>query len=657
MDRPFERILVANRGEIACRIMEVAAEMDMATVGIYSDADSGSIHASMADLAVRIGGNTPAETYLDMDKIISIALQNGVQAIHPGYGFLSENAEFAQKCADHNIAFIGPSSKVIEQMGSKSAAKTIMQKAGVPVVPGYEGTDQSLKTLKAEAKKIGVPFMIKATHGGGGRGMRIVRDMNDFESLLKSAQSEAKSAFGNDNVLLEKYIENPRHIEVQIMGFANGDVVHFYERDCSVQRRHQKVIEEAPAPNLDEKVREKILKSAVKAGKAVGYKNAGTVEFLLAETGEFYFMEMNTRLQVEHPVTEEVTDTSLIELQFMVAAGWDIEYPQQEVECEGHSLEVRLYAEDTLNGFVPSIGHIEMLEWPEDTRIDTGVKEGSYITPYYDAMMAKLITWGETREDAIEAMLTALSELRLLGVKTNAPFLQKILMHEKFMLGEHTTHFLQDEEDDILAELKLLPASALFVATQHILTERESALENEHFNLQDPTSPWNECDGWRMNGFLTEKFNFEYLGETYPVLVTYKEDELDVELPENVTDDEGNMVGDVLSFDESVYSDGGQLTVYADGIGYSLCLKTLEYSNEGLMADVETSFKANMPGVITKILTKKGQKVKQGDALMVMEAMKMEQTFTAPKDGMVENIFYKEGEQVELGAQLLTFQV
>lgn len=657
MTRPFERILVANRGEIACRIMEVASEMDMATVAIYSDADAASLHTQMADLPVRIGGNTPAETYLDMDKIISIALQNGVQAIHPGYGFLSENAEFAKKCAEHNIIFIGPDTKTIESMGSKSTAKKIMQKAGVPVVQGYEEKAQDLKTLKAEAKKIGIPFMIKATHGGGGRGMRIVRDMETFEELLKSAQSEAKSAFGNDAVLLEKYIENPRHIEVQIFGLANGDVVHFYERDCSIQRRHQKVVEEAPAPNLDAKLREKILQAAVKAGKAVGYKNAGTVEFLVSEIGEFYFMEMNTRLQVEHPVTEEITDTSLIELQFLTAAGVDVDIQQTKIKTQGHSLEVRLYAEDSLNNFMPSTGHIEHVEWPEDIRIDAGIKDGSHITPYYDAMMAKLITWGHNREEAILAMQEALGELRILGVKTNAAYLQKIISHPLFIKGQHTTHFLETEEAGLLAELKAIPASVFSLATQHLLTEREDMLDNAFFNVQDDTSPWNICDGWRINHHFTETFKFEYLDEIFTVLVTYKEDEVDIELPENTTNDAFDFVGgDVMAEHEVLSENDGVMNIFIDGLSYELKLLNGSENMPTLEADMETSFKATMPGVITKIMTKKGKKVKKGDTLLVMEAMKMEQSFTAPKDGIVTALFYKEGEQVALGAQLLSLE-
>lgn len=668
MSRPFERILVANRGEIACRILQVAKDMNIATVAIYSDADCAALHPKMADLAVRIGGNTPAETYLDMDKIISIALQNGVQAIHPGYGFLSENAEFAKKCAEHNIVFVGPkaemkrrkdsknvvrfesSADVIEQMGCKSTAKEIMRKAGVPVVEGYEGADQSLKKLKAEAEKIGVPFMIKATHGGGGRGMRIVRDIKEFDALLKSAKSEAKSAFGNDDVLLEKYIEDPRHIEVQIMGLPNDQVLHLYERDCSVQRRHQKVVEEAPAPNLPSKIRQSILNAAVKAGKAVGYKNAGTVEFLLDKDGQFYFMEMNTRLQVEHPVTEHITDLELIKWQFLIAAGHkESQLNQDDVYCDGHSIEVRLYAEDPHNNFAPCIGEIEEVHWPENIRIDAAIEVGSKITPYYDAMLAKLIAWGEDRETAIQTLQRALDDLKIVGVQTNVSFLQEILAHPEFIKGEHTTHFIGHYEEKFLEKMKRLPSEALAMAVYHILEERRQAVASA-----DETSPWNENDGWRMNANHTETMHFEFIGEDYPVQVHYEAGSIALELPEGTFDIDGDAGDDTVVESASLKNDtSSTYFVFVGGKSYTLKLKHTQIAVSDIEAQ-EQDFTATMPGVITKILTAEGKKVKKGDALIVMEAMKMEQTFTAGKSGIVEKVFFKEGEQVALGAKLLS---
>lgn len=653
MTRPFDRILIANRGEIACRIMETAAEMDIATIAIYSDADCASLHVKKADLAERIGGNTAAETYMDMDKIIQIAQRNGVQAIHPGYGFLSENPTFAKMCEDHNIKFIGPSAKTIELMGSKSTAKAIMEKAGVPIVPGYYGSDQSFNVLKAEAEKIGTPFIIKATMGGGGRGMRVVHNMNDFETALKAAQSEGASAFGCADVLIEKYLTQPRHIEVQIFADSHGNVVHLFERDCSVQRRHQKVVEEAPAPNMTQELRSKMTTAAVEAAKAVSYEGAGTVEFLLDSDGSFYFMEMNTRLQVEHPVTEMITGENLVAWQFVVAAGGELPKQQNEIEMYGHAFECRLYAEDPENNFMPSIGHIDYLEWPvetEEVRIDTGVEEGSQISPYYDAMIAKIITCGEDREDALNNMYDALCELQIAGVKTNNKLLKSIVDNDTFVSGQFSTDFMETEEHNLAVYKQDLPSEVLALAVNFVLEERFETEENAFVSHADPTSPWNDVDGWRMNSYHREKLSFKEGENIHDVFITYKEDDIDIELPENSVDLGADFTGG------DVFEKNGLLTIMLEGEAYELKLN--DAAHQGLDgADDADSLSANMPGTVTKVYVKVGESVLKGAELVVMEAMKMEQTFTAPHDGIVGEICYQVGDQVSQGSQLVKFQV
>ncbi len=652
MNRPFERLLIANRGEIACRIIEAAQDMDIATVAIYSDADCASRHVKMADMAVRIGGHTAAETYMDGDKIIDIALRNGVQAIHPGYGFLSENADFARKCEAHDIKFIGPSAQTIELMGSKSSAKEIMVKAGVPVVPGYYGKDQSDKVLKAEAQKIGTPFLIKATHGGGGRGMRLVEDMKNFETALNEARSEGAKSFGSADVLIEKYLREPRHIEVQIFADSHGNVVHLYERDCTVQRRHQKVIEEAPAPNFTNEQRSAMTTAAIEAAKAVGYEGAGTVEFLLDSDGSFYFMEMNTRLQVEHPVTEMITGEDLVAWQFVVAAGAPLPRIQENIICTGHSFEARLYAEDPENNFAPSTGHIDLLEWPEENtfvRVDTGIEEGGDVSPYYDAMLAKIIVWGEDRDEALDIMHDALSDIQIAGVKTNNKLLKSIVANETFASGHFNTGFMETEAHNLALNKERTPSEAIALAVNYILEQRFEAEESAYHNHSDATSPWNDVDGWRMNNHYREKITLKDTEESFDIFITYKADDIDIELPEEVGDVGIDFIGG------DVYENNGVLTVMLEGHSYELTLDDIAHKGLDNLDD-SGALCASMPGTLTKILVKKGQKVKIGDELVVMEAMKMEQTFTAPHAGVIEDILFKQGEQVAQGALLVKFE-
>ncbi|MFT7433258.1 MAG: 3-methylcrotonyl-CoA carboxylase alpha subunit [Alphaproteobacteria bacterium] len=652
MDRPFERILIANRGEIACRIIEAARDMDIATIAIYSDADCASLHAKMADMSVRIGGNTAAETYMDGDKIIEIALRNGVQAIHPGYGFLSENAAFAKKCADNHIKFIGPSAETIELMGSKSSAKAIMVKAGVPVVPGYYGHDQSDKTLKNEAQKISVPFLIKATYGGGGRGMRLVEDMKNFDTALNEARSEGEKSFGSADVLIERYLTEPRHIEVQIFSDTHGNTVHLYERDCSVQRRHQKVIEEAPAPNFSTKQREAITSAAVKAAEAVHYEGAGTVEFLLDKDGSFYFMEMNTRLQVEHPVTEMITGEDLVAWQLVVAAGAPLPRAQENITCTGHSFECRLYAEDPENNFAPSIGHIGLLEWPEEStyvRIDTGIEEGANVSPYYDAMLAKIIVWGEDRDEALDIMYNTLSAVQIAGVKTNNKLLKSIVCNETFMSAKFSTSFMEVEKDNLALTKEKVPSEVLALAVNFILEGRFEAEEHAYHNHHDATSPWNDVDGWRMNSYHREKITLKDGDQNYEIFITYKQDDIDIELPEEVGDIGIDFTGG------DVYENDGILTIMLAGQSYELTLD--DPAHKGLDHTVDgEALCASMPGTLTKILVKKGQKVEKGAELVVMEAMKMEQTYTAPYAGIIKEICFKQGQQVAQGSLLIRIE-
>ena len=449
----FEKILVANRGEIACRVFRTCKRLGLRTVAVYSEADQNAMHVRLADEAHLIGGPAARDSYLRSDRIIEVAKRAGAQAIHPGYGFLSENAEFAEACSQAGIVFIGPPSEAIRVMGSKSAAKNLMQNAGVPLVPGYHGDDQALARLSEASKEIGYPVMIKATAGGGGKGMRIVRTPEDFAEALESCRRESKAAFSDDRVLVERYLEHPRHIEIQIFADQHGNLIHLFERDCSVQRRHQKVLEEAPAPGLSPAQRDAMGRAALDAARAVGYVGAGTVEFILAADGTFYFMEMNTRLQVEHPVTEMITGQDLVEWQLRIAAKESLPLNQTELSIRGHALEARIYAEDPERGFTPSIGHLRHVSYPESSdqvRIDTGVEQGDEISQHYDPMIAKLVVWGETRDSALGRMRRALSETRIVGVSSNVPFLSRVVTHDGFRRGEYDTGLIEDHEDQLL---------------------------------------------------------------------------------------------------------------------------------------------------------------------------------------------------------------
>ncbi len=652
----FDKILIANRGEIACRIIKTARRLGAQTVAIYSTADAHALHVGHADEALWIGPAPSNQSYLDIPRIIAAATAVGAQAIHPGYGFLSENADFAQACQAAGIAFIGPSVHAIRVMGSKSEAKALMQRHGVPLVPGYYGAEQAPEHLFAAAQEVGLPLLIKATAGGGGRGMRIVRDYAEFSAALASAQREAQSAFGDPAVLLERYVENPRHIEVQIFGDTHGNVVHLFERDCSLQRRHQKVIEEAPAVLLSDAQRAQLFEAALKAARAVDYVGAGTVEFILNPAGEIFFIEMNTRLQVEHPVTERVTGLDLVEWQLRVAAGEPLPLPQAAIKCRGHALEVRVYAEDPAQDFRPSTGQLVHLKFPAETaniRVDTGVVTNDSVTPFYDAMIAKIITDGPQRADALQQMQRALDATQIVGVTGNIGYLQKILSHPGFVAGGFNTHFVEDERVNLLPQELPVPRDVWLLVALHALGQILAAARVHAARTVEPASPWSSLPGFRVN--LPAKFEFQYrAGEALTVITLQQRGscwtvtldnltesinhfeveatEIKVVLPTRVL--HGTIV--TTAKNTQVFTGGGHYRVHA--------VDPLHTGEEA--AEVAGKMVAPMPGAITAVLVKVGDQVARGTPLLILEAMKIEHTINAPFDGQVAEIRFQVGEQV-----------
>ena len=497
----FKKILIANRGEIAVRIIKACQELGVKTIAIYSDVDASAPHVTIADEAVNLGDPTPIESYLNIPKIIQIAKEHGAEAIHPGYGFLAENPDFAQTCNKAGIKFIGPSPKVISLMGDKIAAKKTMEKAGVPVIPGYHGSNQDNKTLVKEGKKIGFPLLVKAAAGGGGKGMRIVPSEDILLESIESAKRESKSSFGDDTVFLEKYLEKPRHIEFQILADEHGHIIHLFERECSIQRRHQKIVEESPSPVMTKKLRNEMGKAAVTAAEAVGYSNAGTVEFMIDEDFNYYFMEMNTRLQVEHPITELTTGIDLAKWQLRIASGEPLTLKQQDLSQRGHAIECRIYAEDPNNGFLPSTGKLHRVEEPKgpNIRVDTGITTNNTISAYYDPMLSKLITYAETREDCIQKMIWALNRYIVMGVTSNITFLTKVCEHEQFKQGETTTQFIENYFSEWIQTKKAIPAEALIaLAIYDSLHSKKE--ETVRFKEADPHSPWKHMGRWRVGG-------------------------------------------------------------------------------------------------------------------------------------------------------------
>ena len=668
----FETLLIANRGEIACRIAATARRMGLRTVAVYSDADAHSRHVAACDMAVHIGGAEPRASYLRADAIIAAAKQTGAQAIHPGYGFLSENEAFAQACADAGIAFVGPPASAIAAMGSKSAAKALMEKAGVPLVPGYHGDEQDPDFLRRQADAIGYPVLIKASAGGGGKGMRIVGSIVEFDAALASCKREAASSFGSDQVLIERYLLKPRHIEIQVFADSHGNYVHLFERDCSVQRRHQKVIEEAPAPGMTEERRQAMGEAAVAAARAVGYVGAGTVEFIAEPDGRFYFMEMNTRLQVEHPVTEMITGMDLVEWQLRVAAGGHLPAAQHELELSGHAIEARIYAENPDKGFLPSIGTLDVLEFPEhaeftlaDVRVDGGVRTGDTITPHYDPMIAKLIVRGSDRNEARARMLRALGDIRVSGLQTNIAFLRRLMADEAFASADLDTGLIERRYDALFPANGTLPDAALALAAVAILQSQGYA-GTAGGNGGVPADAWTVADGWRVSGHHTRVFNFLDVDGQAEDIELHRDDQqwsllrngqaLPLEWAGETQGtgrerlrirlDGKDHTGDVLLAGETI-------TVYRNGISHVLRLHDAVAHAQDEGGSPGGSLTAPMPGKIISVAVKAGDTVKSGDTLLVMEAMKMEHTIQSPRDGLVEEVFYQPGDQVSDGAQLI----
>lgn len=656
----FEKILIANRGEIACRVIRTAKKLGIATVAVYSDADAQAQHVKLADEAIHIGESPAAQSYLQIERIIQAAKTTGAQAIHPGYGFLSENDQFALACQDNNIVFIGPPVDAILAMGLKATSKALMEKAGVPLTPGYHGTNQDADFLKQQADSIGYPVLIKASAGGGGKGMRLVERSEDFLSSLASCKSEARSSFGNEDVLIERYVVQPRHIEVQVFGDTHGNYVHLFERDCSVQRRHQKVLEEAPAPKMPEDKLEAMRQAAIDAARAVNYVGAGTVEFIVEQDGTAYFMEMNTRLQVEHPVTEMITGQDLVEWQLRVAFGEPLPKQQHELQIHGHALEARVYAEEPEKGFIPAIGQISYLHYPEQNdsvRVDSGIVEGDEISTYYDPMIAKLIVWGKNREAALTQMHHALGQFHVDGLGNNIAFLDRLVLCDSFKNAHLDTGLIQREEEFLLKPSADINAELVVTAA---LVELLSRL------AQNPTSNnpvWQQKAFWRLNQqnsytiklqcndvlrvvsfkALENSFLANYEGQT----LTIQGELLDQHLLQL------NLVGQQqkLAFSQTEHG----ITLFQNGQSYKFNYLKNDFNNQDEQG-TENNLTAPMPGVITQVLVAANDKVKKDDVLLTLEAMKIEYTIRAPHDGIIANSYFQKGDQVKAGDELVEFQ-
>jgi 3-methylcrotonyl-CoA carboxylase alpha subunit len=658
----FKKILIANRGEIACRVASTARLMAVKTVAVYSDADAGAKHVSACDESVYLGGSAPKESYLRWEKIIEAAKATGAEAIHPGYGFLSENEEFAQACADAGLVFIGPPASAIKAMGLKAESKQLMEKAGVPLVPGYHGSDQDPALLKREADRIGYPVLIKASAGGGGKGMRAVEKSEDFEAALASCKREAINSFGDDAVLVEKYAQRPRHIEIQVFGDTHGNYVYLFERDCSVQRRHQKVLEEAPAPGMTQAMRKEMGEAAVAAARAVNYVGAGTVEFIVEQRADgsmkFYFMEMNTRLQVEHPVTEAITGLDLVEWQLRVAFGEKLPMAQDQLRITGHAIEARICAETPDNNFLPATGTLQVYRKPQATsfergavRVDDGVREGDAISPFYDSMVAKLIVHGQTREEALARLDEALAQTRIVGLSTNVQFLRYVVRSPSFAQANLDTALIPREEAVLFNQEPIGLPLAAAAAVAHTLAGEKSLEGND---------PLSRRDGWRSHGVTERRFEFEFHGEPAKATLAYLHDGA---LKLSVGDTAGVLAfaQDARGLDiqfagqrmtAEVFTQGEVVHVFTARGATQISMIDL-LAHAGQSAADTGRLTAPMPGKIVSFSVKAGDKVTKGQALAVMDAMKMEHTIAAPADGTVEELLYAPGDQVAEGAELL----
>ncbi|XP_067898435.1 methylcrotonoyl-CoA carboxylase subunit alpha, mitochondrial isoform X1 [Heterodontus francisci] len=666
----IEKVLIANRGEIACRVMRTTKKMGVRSVAVYSEADKNSMHVTMADEAYHIGPAASQQSYLNMEKIIQVAKTAAAQAIHPGYGFLSENTEFAEWCKKEGIIFIGPPSSAIRDMGIKSTSKAIMSAAGVPIVEGYHGDEQSDQQLMEEASRIGYPVMIKAVRGGGGKGMRIAQTKADFLEQLESARREARKSFNDDVMLIEKFVDNPRHVEVQVFGDQYGNAVYLFERDCSVQRRHQKIIEEAPGPGISPEVRRRLGEAAVQAAKAVNYVGAGTVEFIMDSQHNFYFMEMNTRLQVEHPVTEMITGTDLVEWQLRVAAGEKLPMTQEELSVKGHAFEARIYAEDPSNNFMPGAGPLLHLSTPVPdafTRIETGVKQGDEVSVHYDPMIAKLVVWGDDRTVALNKLKYCLRQYNIVGLNTNIDFLLNLAAHPEFEAGNVHTDFIPQHYEGLFPAKEatgkdvLCQAALALILHERIQTNAFKALSH------DPFSPFANSSGRRLNILYSRNLALLDGQNKVNIDITYNYDgTYSIKIDGQVFHVFGelNTEGDATLLKCSV---NGMVSkpklVITDNSIHLFSMEGAVQVNSPVpkyLVGIDASGSgggavAPMTGTIEKVFIKEGDHVKAGDSLMVMIAMKMEHTIKAPKAGVIEKVLYKEGSQANRHAALVKF--
>ena len=662
----FSKILIANRGEIACRVIRTCRRLGIRTVAVYSEADADAQHVRQADEAYLIGGPRPADSYLRGDAVIAAAREAGAEAIHPGYGFLSENADFADAVAAAGLVFIGPSGASMRKMGSKAGAKELMAAAGVPVVPGYTGEDQSPNTLAREAARIGFPLMIKAAHGGGGKGMRVVHRLEDFIAQLESCQREAANAFGRDRVLLERYVASPRHIEIQVFADAHGHTLHLNERECSAQRRYQKVLEESPSPFLTPALRAAMGDAAVKAAQAIDYVNAGTVEFIVDPDGQFYFMEINTRLQVEHPVTELVTGLDLVEWQLRVAASEALPLAQEDIRQRGHAIEVRLYAEDPEAGFLPGSGRLERLALPEASpgvRIDAGVVEGDTVTIFYDPMIAKLIVHGADRMEALARLRDALARCDIAGPKSNIAFLERLVRHPAVTGGWIDTGYLDRHLDEFMPAPSLASTQQVALVAAELLWQ-EARARAQAGDGDEPDSPWAIADGWRLGHAGARPLAFAHLGQTWTALAHGHGGRYRIELADEVHEvEDARLTGDLLGL--RIHGQARRFRILRHGTRLTLhdgeqrtAVETVPAYRRTDMAEASGSGKivAPMPGRVVLVKARPGDAVVAGQELLVMEAMKMELAVKASRDGVVVDVRAAAGDFVEADTVLVALE-
>jgi 3-methylcrotonyl-CoA carboxylase alpha subunit len=663
MTGAINAVLIANRGEIAVRITRTLRRMGIRSIAVYSDADRDALHVAMADEAHAIGPAPPRESYLNPAAILAAARASGADAVHPGYGFLSENADFAEACARDGLIFIGPPASAIRAMGSKSAAKALMEPAGVPLVPGYHGADQAMTVLRDAAATIGYPVLVKASAGGGGKGMKIAHSAEELEAAIESARREAMSAFGDDRLLIEKYLQRPRHIEAQIFGDTHGEIVHLFERDCSIQRRYQKVIEEAPAPGLTPEQRAAIGQAAIEAARAVGYVGAGTVEFI-AEEDRFYFMEMNTRLQVEHPVTEAITGLDLVEWQIRVARGERLPFRQDQLEARGHAMEVRLYAEDPEREFLPQTGPLWHLRLPEampGIRIDAGIREGDTVSIHYDPMIAKIIAAGADRAEAIARLRMALAQTEVAGIATNLAFLQAILRHPAFAAGEVDTGFIERNRGELRPDETVPPRAVALASLAWLrMAEREAAASEAP---GDPHSPWALLRGWALNLPADTDLVLRSGERDIPVKAQYRDTGFLLEISgvtlpaDGILESDGRIGAtiDGVSCKGRVIRQDSALIVFLDGLSHHLAIRDPRRPAKRAAASGDRIV-APMPGVLSRLAVAVGDRVAKGAVLAIVEAMKMEHAVKAPREGVVKALHFAAGDLVPEGTELLTLE-